>query len=299
MTRLPSPRQATLQRRTRPVKHLACLGLCATFVLPQAAQAADTALDLCKYKLAFFDDFNDLSVSSRVLNGARWTAHTPWNGDFGDAVFTDDAPKGPFSLHDGMLSITAWKDEAGKWRSGLLAASDGTGAGYGLRYGYFEARMRMPPGPGTWPAFWLGTQRPNTDKGPSVEIDVIEYYGHADNVYFGALHVWYQGNDASKSKHTTHKIEVPAGSLVSDFHTYGTEVTPENIVFYFDRKPVWTMPTPPELDKPMFPLVNLALGSGFPIDKTPNPSVLLVDYVRTYAPVKPGETGDCADKSKQ
>jgi len=30
-------------------------------------------------------------------------------------------------------------------------------------------------------------------------------------------------------------------------------------------------------------LVNLALGSGWPIDKTPNPSYMYVDYVRAYA----------------
>jgi hypothetical protein len=32
----------------------------------------------------------------------------------------------------------------------------------------------------------------------------------------------------------------------------------------------------------MYPLVNLALGSGYPIDKTPDPSTLLVDYVHVY-----------------
>ncbi len=46
--------------------------------------------------------------------------------------------------------------------------------------------------------------------------------------------------------------------------------------------PVWSRPTPPELDGPMYPIVNLALGSGWPIDKTPNPSRLLVDYVHVY-----------------
>jgi hypothetical protein len=30
-------------------------------------------------------------------------------------------------------------------------------------------------------------------------------------------------------------------------------------------------------------LVNLALGSGWPIDKTPSPSYMYIDYVRAYA----------------
>jgi hypothetical protein len=33
-------------------------------------------------------------------------------------------------------------------------------------------------------------------------------------------------------------------------------------------------------------LLNLALGPGWPIDKTPNPSVMEVDYVPVYAKVE-------------
>ncbi|GJE28452.1 glycoside hydrolase family 16 protein [Methylobacterium organophilum] len=265
-------------------------------VLP--ACAAEPTLDLCGYKPVFTEDFDSLSVASRVLGSARWIAHTPWNGDFGDARFADDAPAGPFSIENGVLRITARRDEAGKWRSGLLAASDGTGAGFGVRYGYFEARMRLPPGAGTWPAFWLGTKRPNTDKTPSIEIDVIEYYGHADAAYSAALHVWYKGADEKRSTHTVHKVPVPSGSLLDSFHTYGVRVTPETITYYLDRKPVWEKPTPAELDKPLFPLVNLALGSGFPIDRTPNPSVLYVDYVHVYAPDPDGQAARCPAASR-
>jgi beta-glucanase (GH16 family) len=92
------------------------------------------------------------SISSHRIGPARWTAHTPWGGDFGDASFMDPEPGGPFKIRDGILSITASKNQ-GRWTSGLIAAADATGAGSGTRYGYFEARMKMPPGPGTWPPF--------------------------------------------------------------------------------------------------------------------------------------------------
>ena len=110
-------------------------------------------IDRCDFHPAFMEEFHDLSVASRVLAGARWTAHTPWNGDFGDARFADPEPARPFALGEGELLITAAKDAAGKWRSGLIAAADSSGRGKGVRDGYFEARMKMPPGPGTWPAF--------------------------------------------------------------------------------------------------------------------------------------------------
>ena len=190
---------------------------------PAVAQA-DDKIDLCDFKPSFIENFDDFQVSARVLNGARWTAHTPWNGDFGDARFTDPGPDGPFAVKDGELLITASRNAAGRWRSGLIAAADGSGQGAGLQYGYFEARMRLPPGPGTWPAFWLASLKPAKDTSPGVEIDVIEYHGHADYAYSSALHVWYKGADKAQSRHAVHKTEVPPGSLIDQYHDYGVRV---------------------------------------------------------------------------
>jgi Glycosyl hydrolases family 16 len=244
----------------------------------------------CELHPVLLEDFNDLSIASSRIGPARWTAHTPWGGDFGDAAFQDPGLGGPFKVENGMLSITAWKHQDGRWTSGLIAAADATGAGSGTRYGYFEARMKMPPGPGTWPAFWLAALKPATVSDGNVELDVIEYYGQFTSVYQSVVHVWHR--DPGKNRGTGEKINVPDGSLVQDFHTYGVDVSPQAIVFFLDRKPVWSQPTPPELDGPLYPLVNLALGSGWPIDHTPNPSTLLVDYVHVYGRGA-GPSGGC------
>lgn len=241
-------------------------------------------LDLCGYAIAWQDEFNDLSVSIRDLNGKRWIAHTPWNGDFGDARFIDPSAAGPFRIRDGLLEITARRDRQGQWTSGLISAADSWGKGAGQRYGYFEARMRLPAGPGTWPAFWLMSRKTGADHSPSVEIDVIEYYGHDPASYFTTWHVYHRASDAKLNTGATNRIPVPPGSLVREFHNYGVLVTPEMLTYYFDRMPVWRQPTPKDLTGPLFPLVNLALGSGYSIRATPDPSVLLVDYVRIYRP---------------
>ena len=60
-------------------------------------------------------------------------------------------------------------------------------------------------------------------------------------------------------------------------------VEPDFITMYFDGIEVWKTKTPPQHNKPLMLLVNLALGSGWPIDKTPNPSYMYVDYIRAYA----------------
>lgn len=253
----------------------------------------DRPLDLCGYTIAFRDEFDDLSVSSRELNGRRWIAHTPWNGDFGDAPFADPSAAGPFKVRNGHLEITARRNRQGQWLSGLIAAADASGNGAGLRYGYFEARMRMPPGPGTWPAFWLMSRKKVSDRAPSVEIDVVEYYGHDTAAYFTTWHAYHRASEAARDSGETHRIAVLPGSLSRDFHAYGVLVAPDAVTYYFDRKPVWRHATPPELAGPLFPLVNLALGSGYSIRHTPDPSVLSVDYVRIYRPPDDAERAAC------
>jgi beta-glucanase (GH16 family) len=253
-------------------------------------EAQGEPLQLCRYKKVFADDFNDLSVSKSNNERARWSAHTPWNGDFGDAqfidpidIFADPEKNAPFIVKDGILKIRARKHENGKWTSGLLSSADPTTAGFALMYGYFEARMKLPPGPGVWPAFWLNSNKSKDDKTPSVEIDVLEYYGQFPDGFHSVWHIW---DKVDPKKNTGGEIitSVPSGSLNDSFHTYGVDVTKEWIVFYLDRREIGRTPTPPEHTKPLMILVNLALGSGWPIDKTPNPSDLLVDYVYAFAP---------------
>jgi hypothetical protein len=47
------------------------------------------------------------------------------------------------------------------------------------------------------------------------------------------------------------------------------------------------------MQAPSMVLVNLALGSGWPIDKTPNPSVMKVDYIHVYERRAAGEADSC------
>ncbi|MCS0493948.1 glycoside hydrolase family 16 protein [Ancylobacter sp. MQZ15Z-1] len=254
-------------------------------VVPAEAEGRDppvgNAIDFCRLELVFDDEFDELSVAAREIGDGRWIAHTPWDGDFGDAAFGDPGPDSPFSVQDGVLSITASKDADGNWTSGLLASADDTGKGFGLRYGYFEARMKLPTGPGTWPAFWLNAiPEPGKTDG-TLEVDIIEYYGHARDSYQAAYHLW--SDDPAIQTGDLNTFEVAEGSLEDEFHTYSAAVTPANITFYLDRKPMWQVKTPDSHRNKLMILVDLALGSGFSISETPNPVVLQVDYIRAYA----------------
>ena len=246
------------------------------------ADASADALDIDRYELTFSEDFATLDVSAWGEPRSRWIAHTPWNGDFGDARFADPEPGFPFTTEDGLLRIEARRGEDGVWRSGLLSSIDREGRGFAQDGGYFEARMKVPPGPGVWPAFWLvGTDR----EGYTAEIDVVEHYGHMPDRYTSARHVWRRGEGA-KHDSAHHRTVLESGELADGFHTFGVEVLDDELVYYLDRRVVWRTPKPDEFDGQAFhPLVNLALGPGWPIDETPNPSHLYVDYVRAWRAV--------------
>jgi beta-glucanase (GH16 family) len=256
------------------------------WLTPKAGIAAEqTQIDLADYNLTFEENFDDISVSAWgpiSMPGApgksRWIAHTPWNGDFGDAQFKDPTPDGPFSTENGILKIEARKIN-GKWFSGLISSMDANGNGFAQRHGYFEIRTKLPKGPGVWPAFWLiANQQPDA----SAEIDVLEYYGQFPETYHVVTHVWPK-TDKVKPLHDSRAITVPSGSLTEDYHTFGVSVQSDFIIYYLDRKEVARAPTPPQHNEPLFILANLALGSGWPIDKTPDPSVMLIDYIRAYS----------------
>lgn len=255
----------------------------ATAVSSESAGPTNAAsqIDLCSFRPTFTEDFNKLSVSAHGGGGSRWVAHTPWGGDFGDAAFTDPQPGFPFRVENGILEIEARKGDDGKWRSGLLASAPTTTAGLGQHFGYFEMRAQLPAGPGVWPGFWLNTQLPAGSRKPGVEIDVVEYYGQFPQAFHSAIHIWDNANPKA-SRVEDHITSVPTGSLSNAFHTYGVDVEPDWITFYLDRRETWRQATPVELKEPLIILLDLALGSGWPIDKTPNPSIMKVNYVHVY-----------------
>ena len=242
--------------------------------------ARPPTLDLTGYHLTFQDEFNGPLDVSATGPGTKWIAHTPSFTDFGDASFANPDPATtPFRLQDGVLTIEAKQRPNGKWTSGLLSSVDPKGNGFSQQYGYFELRARFPVGAGTWPAFWLLSQPSLVDrKRDGVEVDIVEQYGLAANGLHATFHWWFHDQP-----HAAVADEFSVADMTGDFHRYGFLWDEHQMIWYFDGVELWRQPTPPEAKVPMYVLVNLALGGGWPIDKTPNPSRMLVDYVRVYA----------------
>lgn len=253
------------------------IGACVSLGQSSQDSPPKNEINLSGYAVTFDEDFERLDVSAWGP-ATRWIAHTPWNGDFGDAQFVDPTPGFPFTIEDGVLRIEARRGDDGRWRSGLLASTDPHGNGFAQQFGYFEMRAKLPSGQGLWPAFWLIA---NKQEDTSAEIDIIEHYGNFPDMYESVVHVWKK-TERGRSYQVLLRNKVPSGSLYQDFHTYGVSVEADWIIFYFDRVEIARTPTPPEHHYPMFMLVNLALGAGWPIDKAPSPSFMYVDYIRAY-----------------
>jgi hypothetical protein len=236
-------------------------------------------LNLDGYRVTFDEDFNDKELSVSAWGpGTRWIAHTPYAGDFGDARFANPTKDFPFTLESGILRIEARKT-GDRWQSGLLASVDPKGNGFSQRYGYFEMRAKFPKGPGTWPAFWLlGVPKLKDKSVTQIEIDVVEQYGVHPNALHTVVHLWYPDK-----KHKADAGRFIVSGMADDFHRYGVLVSADFITFYFDGVELRRVKTPEEARVPLYLLVDLALGSGWPIDKTPNPSFMYVDYVRAYS----------------
>jgi beta-glucanase (GH16 family) len=246
------------------------------------APSRPSHIDLSRYTLTFDETFDTLDVSPRGP-GTRWIAHTPWNGDFGDAAFLDPQRDKPFKIDKGILQIEMRRGERG-WESGLLSSGDQASKGFLQSGGYFEVRAKLPGGPGVWPAFWLGS---NSIGGkPNPEIDVLEYYGQFPDLYRATTHIWQEGRSVAG---TSYKIDVPRGSLENAFHTYGVSIDSHNVVFYLDRQEVARESSRPEYLQPMFLMIDLGAGGGWPIAGMKNPSIMYIDYVRAYA-LKPIES---------
>lgn len=246
------------------------------------------------YQLVYADEFNQLSVSASRTADANWYSGQAWGGSFGEARFLPaNAAKSPFSIVDKggetALRIHMTRDAGGQLSSGLISNTfpDGTSKTVrdGNPYGYYEARLWLPDGTGVWSAFWaLESERLSPTRDRVVEVDVMENYGTAmPGQYSSVVHEWDWANKTLEGHASTYARANPGvGVVASGWHTYGVEITPERMTFYFDDRPYWTKATPAALDTdPMF-MINLAAGGGWTIDPKLKDASLYVDYFRAY-----------------
>ncbi len=144
------------------------------------------------------------------------------------------------------------------------------------RYGYFEARMKMPRSQGIWPAFWMMPTL--TDDGRiqwPPEIDVVEHFSR-DPLF--TSHTVHYRISAGEQTQDGRIIAHPA-PLADDFHTYAVNWTPDLIIWYVDGAEVHRNTTA-RVRQPMYMLLSTGSGgpAGMPVEPL-NQADTEVDYV--------------------
>lgn len=185
------------------------------------------------------------------------------------------------AIYDGTLKIIAKKIG-----NDVISARINTIEAW--TYGYFEARLRVPGGKGTWPAFWMMPK--NFTAWPlDGEIDIMEYVGYDPNVVHSSIHTQSYYHSIGTQKTASKEIE----NAEIEFHVYAVEWTAEYIkgfvdgveYFRFDNDGTGNKHTWP-FNAPFYLKLNLAWGGDWGaaqgIDESALPATYEIDYVRVY-----------------
>lgn len=186
---------------------------------------------------------------------------------------------------EGNLVITAIRDG-----NSFTSARIKTQGLFAQQYGRFEARLKTPFGPGLWPAFWLLGANVDTVGWPQCgEIDIMELRGQQPHIIHGSVHgPGYSGGNPVSGSYT-----LINGRFDMDYHVFAIEWDEDRIDFFvndflYQRIEPEDVPGEWVFDHPFFIILNVAVGGsfvGFPIDQTPFPQRMIVDYVRVYTAV--------------
>lgn len=177
-------------------------------------------------------------------------------------------------------SPVAYYGEAAEWLSAKLT----TKGKVEVKYGLIEARVKVPTGAGTWPAFWMLGNNLVEDGWPLCgEIDILEVRGKDPGNLVATLHgPGYFGDHGSGKEWRT-----PV-AMNDDFNTYAIEWLPDSITWLFDGVPFSrkikadVAPNEWVFDHPFYIITNLAMGGGFTGEIDPNlvSAEMVIEHIR-------------------
>ena len=244
-------------------------------------------------KLAFKDEF-DGPAGSRP-DPARWTAETGGAG-WGnrELQYYRDSVENAYLDGKGILVIKAIKmsDPAlSCWYGpcGYTSARLVTKGKFDLKYGRFEARIKVPRGQGVWPAFWMLGNDIDTVGWPKCgEIDIMEMIGgsNREKTVHGTLH-WSNASEAHAQAGGSKSLS--SGMYSDEFHVYSISWDASKIKWYIDDVFFAEISIAPadlsEFHAEHFFIFNIAVGGnwpGSPDGTTVFPQEMKVDYIRVF-----------------
>ena len=274
------------------------------------AKAAKAAAEVPKVaglvigKLLWSDDF--LGQAGAQASSTSWTprfcGHDASNGGgtchnneqqyyIPEAIAQDGSADGNLIIT--TKRITQPPKNAGICYVGLCSFTSGrldTQGKISFKYGFIEARIKMPVGSGNWPAFWMLGDNINQVGWPySGEMDIVEIHSDRPTITTSATH--FSATDTPRTccgnaRFVFDEVEVGV-NVSSDYHTYAISWLPNSISYYFDGRLVGKV-TPSRVsgkwafNEKFFLILNNAVGPFGGTWATLQSSTMSIDWVRSY-----------------
>lgn len=240
------------------------------------------------YSLFWSDEFNDATINTQnwdfeLGDGTDYGLPAGW-GNNELQLYTANNENASIVSADGqsVLRITALKGSDNSYSSAKLVTKDLAS----FRYGIVEVKAKMPEGQGIWPAIWLlGENRNEVDWPGCGEIDIAEVLGNQPEKYYATVHYT---NGENKKGETQQEHSLSSGSFSADYHVFGLNWTPEEMIFTLDGTMIKSIPIEAdmkEFQRSMYMILNVAVGGywpGEPDNSTVFPQHMDIDYVRVF-----------------
>lgn len=238
-----------------------------------------------KWKKTFSDEFD-----GKELDRKTWV--TKWPNYWDKRTHFSDANA---FLRDGKL-VLRYEKKRGRHNDDPNGKETDYQCGYAStfgtftqKYGYFEARMKLPRAPGLWPAFWTMPDRGG--KGPhwtrsdtwngGMEFDIMEHLtAWGPNRFNMAFH-WDGYDKGHKSTGTSGGYLAPdAGGFI----IVGMLWLPGEVVYYGNGSVIGRWKDPRIATVPMYFIFYMVSGgwANVPLDDSVLPDEFQVDWFRAW-----------------
>jgi len=229
---------------------------------PSVQPYAGTAVS--GYLLAWSDEFNTNSINTN-----KWSFRT------GPRLWSVQQPQNNI-VSNGFYCCLLKKETVGtnNYTAGGLISTRL------FRYGYYETRMKIPPGRGWHTSFWMMKNVLNSNDTAQVELDALENDSITPTNYGINNHRWLP-----LPTYTFGGLSVATPSLAADFQVLGCEYTAATVKYFFDGVLEQTVAssnfTPADVNL-WLTSVAAPLGGTTNVDDAQLPAMAQYDYARFF-----------------
>ena len=228
------------------------------------------------WKLLWNDEF-----TGDALDEKKWAIGLPWGGTDGDGRHHNDLYASYIMDHnvvveEGTLKLLTRREDVKDRKGRTFHFTQGlitTVKSFRHRYGYWEARVKLPveAGPGLWPAFWTLAE------GWPPEMDICEIWTSSNRSHQGLC---YRVEGERRERWDSSNTHTP---LPTGWTTYGMEWGPGYQIYNINGRVSKRIFGDHVTEDQHYILLNSGVESGAkPTPATVFPNAFEVDYVRVY-----------------